>query len=274
MPSHTLFLLFGATVTVLGGWWIAVRWGIPSRRALLCVLMPALLSPFGARLLWAATHLPAIVQEPARLWAWDLVDVAMLGGLLMGLPGGWMVCRALRVSSRRFVDALVLPLGTGIALARVGCFLAGCCIGRPTNLPWGVVYPKGSLAHLQQALSNPFALLSGPTAVHPTQLYEALAALLGAILVLRAAPRLGRSELPLPDGVRGLSFLAWFALFRLGNEFLRVPSPTAGTPPWFWPLVYGVLAATAVVLVGSVVSSRERRITEQPGRCERRATVS
>ena len=47
---------------------------------------------------------------------------------------------------------------------RVGCFLNGCCYGRPTTLPWGVKFPPGSFASLE----------FGDTPVHPSQLYNAV----------------------------------------------------------------------------------------------------
>ena len=71
-----------------------------------------------------------------------------------------------------FAPSLVLGLG----LTRIGCFLAGCCHGEPTGLPWGVSFPAGS-----QASYNPLCISDGvipgsvaSLPVHPTQIYESM----------------------------------------------------------------------------------------------------
>jgi phosphatidylglycerol:prolipoprotein diacylglycerol transferase len=65
---------------------------------------------------------------------------------------------------RATCDAFAPGIALGHAIGRIGCFSAGCCYGKPTSLPWGVVF------------SNPMAKeISGtPLGVrlHPTQLYE------------------------------------------------------------------------------------------------------
>lgn len=63
----------------------------------------------------------------------------------------------------KMLDITAIGVALGHASGRVGCFLGGCCYGRPTHLPWGVRFRfLGRLPH-------PFA----GTAIHPTQLYEA-----------------------------------------------------------------------------------------------------
>lgn len=60
-------------------------------------------------------------------------------------------------------DFYIVALPLGHAIGRIGCFLAGCCHGRPTDLPWGVVF------------NHPHTLVAAPyvgVPLHPTQLYE------------------------------------------------------------------------------------------------------
>jgi phosphatidylglycerol:prolipoprotein diacylglycerol transferase len=80
------------------------------------------------------------------------------GGAL--LAGGVMILivwqRRLRMLE--LADLFVPAVLLGLALGRVGCFLNGCCYGRPTALPWGIGSPAGP-------------------STHPTQLYEAIACL-------------------------------------------------------------------------------------------------
>jgi phosphatidylglycerol:prolipoprotein diacylglycerol transferase len=74
-----------------------------------------------------------------------------------------------------YADAFAPAIMLGGAVGRVGCFLAGCCHGRPTDVAWAVHFPRLDAA------------------VHPTQLYDAaVAAGLGALL----ASRLPRRRFP------------------------------------------------------------------------------
>ena len=65
-------------------------------------------------------------------------------------------------------DLLVVPLCLTMAVARLGCFLHGCCYGTPSGLPWAVRFPHGSpawIAHVSAALLPPDAPASLP--IHP-----------------------------------------------------------------------------------------------------------
>lgn len=89
--------------------------------------------------------------------------------------------------------AVAIPLGQGIG--RIGCFLNGCCYGKPTDSPYGVVL-EGVLRH-------------------PTQLYEAVLdlSLAGLLFSMRTSPR--------PEGHLFRRFLVGYALIRFFLEFLR-----------------------------------------------------
>jgi len=266
VAAYTFFLVLGAAVTLLWGWAAAMWGGLGRWRALGCLLLPALLSPLGARLFYAAAHIPAIQHDPARLWAWELTDLAMFGGLLVALPAGWAACRLLAVSSFRLADALVPALGVGIALARMGCFLAGCCFGRETSLPWGVSFPRGSPAHLYQVLDNPLAFLRQPPPVYPTQLYEMTGALVGAGLVCWLSARAAGRGRAWGAGAKASAFLAWYSAFRVLNGYLRAPSPGSSLPLWFYTLLYGGLALAA--LLAWALQRRRVRHWESPASSE------
>jgi phosphatidylglycerol:prolipoprotein diacylglycerol transferase len=69
----------------------------------------------------------------------------------------------------RTLDVLSPSLALGIFLTRIGCFFNGCCYGRPTDLPWGVVFPRNCPAGEFQRMHP-----EGIVPIHPTQLYSAL----------------------------------------------------------------------------------------------------
>jgi len=134
----------------------------------------------GTVMVWA----PVVVG--AALMGSRLLYVAVHGGSLVGQAGGLssmggvaaivvVLAVAAQGSARRFADLAdaFAPAGmVALGIGRLGCFLAGCCWGKPTDLPWGVVFPE-----------------LGPPARHPVQLYSAaLDALLGCVLLRRRRP--------------------------------------------------------------------------------------
>jgi phosphatidylglycerol:prolipoprotein diacylglycerol transferase len=63
-------------------------------------------------------------------------------------------------------DAFAPGIALGHAVGRLGCFTAGCCYGKPTNLPWGVVFTSPLAKEIS---GTPLGV-----SLHPTQLYESL----------------------------------------------------------------------------------------------------
>jgi phosphatidylglycerol:prolipoprotein diacylglycerol transferase len=75
--------------------------------------------------------------------------------------------------------AFAIPLGHSIG--RLGCFLAGCCYGKPTSVPWAVTF-KNELA--EQLAGTPLHM-----PLHPTQLYESAAEFLNFLIIITLARR-------------------------------------------------------------------------------------
>ncbi len=80
--------------------------------------------------------------------------------ILIGLVGGYVGVIVAKWSldiTHPTGDSFAVPVAAAVAIGRLGCFVAGCCYGTPTSLPWGVVFPNVD---------------SQPR--HPTQIYEFL----------------------------------------------------------------------------------------------------
>lgn len=84
--------------------------------------------------------------------------ITWYGGLIGATLIGAIGCRIHGVSVKTFADCTAVAGAVGQSIGRIGCFLVGDDYGRPTDLPWGIAFPKGA----------------PPTdvPVHPTQLYE------------------------------------------------------------------------------------------------------
>ena len=118
------------------------------------------------------------------------------GGLILALLCGLVYCRAKKLRFLEMCDLFMPSLALGYAIARIGCFLNGCCAGGPTNLPWGVRF-------------------DGETSCHPTQIYAAVANVIIFFILTRLEKK------PSKPGFLLCSYVAMYALYRFLVEFLR-----------------------------------------------------
>lgn len=165
--------------------------------ALVAFVVVALLSLGGAAVL------DALLKWGER-GAFELRGATFYGGLLCALalyPLALLLCKNRRVPVYTRLCELAACIPAGHCLGRVGCFLGGCCFGKPTDSAFGVVFPEGS---------DPYGFYGGAIAVHPTQLYEA-AFLLALSFVLFFW--LKKDALPF--------YCILYGAWRFGIEFLR-----------------------------------------------------
>lgn len=129
----------------------------------------------------------------------------MLGGVLLALLTIFIFCKVKKISILKLCDVMIPAFGLGIFLTRIGCFLHGCCFGKPCDLPWGMVFPL---------LSPAGSILQGQH-LHPTQLYSSFYGLiiLLVILWLDRKPRF--------DGFLLSVFFMLYGVFRFAVDFLR-----------------------------------------------------
>lgn len=252
ITSYRLMFFAAALATFGIGLLVAWHRGAAPGHVAICLAAAALVAPIGARLWDAATKWPAYAADPSLLTSTSLHGMSLYGGLFSAAAVAAVASRPLGLNLARLADSVAPALGVGIALMRVGCFLAGCCFGKTTDLPWGVTFPAGSDAHVYQMLNDGHLFsLAGPKPVHPTQLYELLAALIAvgiaAVLIRRRAP----------DGVPFLAAIAWYDAFRIGNHYQRASASPAGTPDWFYPALYVILLTA--VLAGLAARPRSGR---------------
>jgi phosphatidylglycerol---prolipoprotein diacylglyceryl transferase len=245
LGAYASALALAAVATLAIAYWLARRRGLPAGRTALVLALSALAVPIGARLLHFALNPAVYLADPRALLALDPVGFAAYGGLLLAAAVGVAAARGLGLDLWRTADAAAPALGAGIAIVRIGCFLNGCCFGRVTSGPLGVVFPLGSPAHLRQIGDGVSGLLGPVLPVIPTQLIESggalIAALIAGVLMWRGAP----------DGVAFLAAAAWFSAVRWYDFGLRVFPPTFRAPGWFYPAVYAV-----IILVCGVLAAR------------------
>ncbi|MCZ0961747.1 prolipoprotein diacylglyceryl transferase [Paracoccus benzoatiresistens] len=141
------------------------------------------------------------------------------GGFAGVIATTWLFCRANGIPALRLADAMAVVAPIGLFFGRVANFINAELWGRPTDLPWGVIFP-GEAA---QACPG----ITGPCARHPSQLYEAgLEGLLLGLILFALVRRGGLRRPGLAFGV----FLTGYGLARMFVELFRVADAQFITP--------------------------------------------
>lgn len=161
----------------------------------------------GGRLAFIIEHLGEYRQYPLealKIWKGGLVFYGGFFGAII-LAGSFVWSK--KVPLLKYYDLLAPYVGLGYAIHRAGgCFMAGCCYGKPTDLPWGVAF------HDRRSLI-PDDLMG--VSLHPAQLYEALNGLVLFFLLLFLR---GRKK---ADGELTALFFLIFAVNRFIIEYFR-----------------------------------------------------
>ena len=208
LSIHTYGLMMGMGIFLAA--WGAARLGQKDGVPLDWLWDLALLITFGAvigsRLEYVRTHWVNFAANPIKILAIRDGGLVFYGGFVFTLLLMVGYIRWRRLSTLRILDIYAVYLPFGHAIGRIGCFAAGCCYGRPTDLPWGVRFPEGTAAPADIPL-------------HPTQLYEVAYNTLLYVGLYRFYQY--KRQNGLPDGQVFAALLIAYGSLRFINEFFR-----------------------------------------------------
>ena len=115
----------------------------------------------GSRILFVLINFDFFRQHPLQMFkVWE-GGLVFYGGLVPAAVVAFWVMKAHRLPVWKLADLISPLIALGLSFGRIGCFLAGCCYGKETSLPWAVVF------------RNPDSLARLNVPLHPTQLYDA-----------------------------------------------------------------------------------------------------
>lgn len=238
-------------VAILGGWWYLTRLlsrpGAPmsKRHADEFISWATLGVILGGRLGYALFYKPDMFVNPIELVKLWEGGMSFHGGLI-GLSGaGLIFAWRNNLPLLRFLDYIGVVTPIGEFCVRLANFVNGELWGRPTTLPWGIVFPG-----------------AGPEPRHPSQLYEA--GLEGLVMGLILWWMFFRTDARYyPGRIAGVG-LTWYAIVRFSLESVR--QPDAGLEHLSWGLTMGQTLSIPVLLVGLylVATSGRRRQRVEP----------
>ena len=167
------------------------------------------------------------------------IQGAVIGGALLVV----LVMRRRREPVLPLLDAFAPGAALAHGFTRLGCFAAGCCWGRPTDLPWAVVFP------------HPASAAPRGVPLHPAQLYEVV---LDALLALHIQRRLAAGGASPGDAF--WRYAGGYSLIRLLVQFLR--DDDAGH--LFLGMAHSQYLSLAMLAV-ALAMLRRSRATPRPG---------
>jgi len=137
----------------------------------------------GAKLMLIAVDWDYFRSRPGELLSLVRAGGVFYGGLIAASIVGFWLIRRYALPVWTTADLMAPGVALGHVIGRFGCLLAGCCYGRPTDVPWAITF------------TNPLAAANVGTPLqvplHPTQLYDAGAELLilGLLLITEGRGR-------------------------------------------------------------------------------------
>ncbi len=155
----------------------------------------------GARVLYYIVELPSIIKNPSILWDFEFGYV-VYGGIIGGVLVSYIYCKKKKVHFMEYFDLVMPQVALAQGFGRIGCFLAGCCYGRETKLPIGIVFENSKIA------PNGVKLM-------PTQLLSSAGDFLFAFLLMAYARKKRK------DGKVAALYLFLYSIGRFLIEFLR-----------------------------------------------------
>ena len=227
IPAYGVMLLLATLTGYLSVVYFSHREGLELKKLENLFLLTFFSALLGARVFYAVEH-HLTLKEFFKVWEGGL---DFFGGFIFAIFTVVAGSLYYRLPLWKVGDVAAVSLLLAHAVGRLSCWLAGCCYGKPTDLPIGVIFPPGPVA---------------PSGIplYPTQLMEATGNFIG-FLLLYLLYRRGKPF----DGFILALYLIWYGLERFLLEFLRgVTPPIAGLG-----LTWNQLVALGMVATGAVI---------------------
>ncbi len=198
----------------------------------------------GARLYYVAFNFSYYLSDPMEIPAIWHGGLAIHGGIIGGVVASILFCRRHSLKFWHMSDVAAPVLILGQTFGRFGNFMNGDAHGSPTDMPWGVVFPAGSIAGTEFP----------DMATHPTMLYE-MAINFGIFALLWFWLR-GRKHKD------GFGFALYLVLYSTGRFFVEI---FRADSLMFGPLKAAQLVSIALVAIALIVIFKKKLWSAEEG---------
>lgn len=245
---------FMLAVSFLLGIWLAGRrarkYGVDPQKILDLSVIIILAAVVGSRLLYVVFHLEQYAN-PLDMFALWQGGATFYGGFLLALAASYWWVQKNGISFLTVADIVAPSIALGLVFTRVGCFLSGCCFGKPTMHAWGCVFPPDSPAGSAAAQAAARMGLD-QVALHPAQIYSSLKGLVIFVVLMALQPVLRK---------RGATFGLFLVLYGVGRftiDFFRFYEESARV---LAGLSFNQVISVGLVALGLVLLARRAPAT-------------
>ena len=199
----------------------------------------------GGRLGYVLFYKPEILLSPLEILKLWEGGMSLHGGFLGVILGLWYFSKKNGLNLLRVCDYVAVATPFGLFFGRLANFVNGELWGRPTDLPWGIVFPG-----------------AGPEPRHPSQLYEA--GIEGIFMFIVLWIMFWKTDARYQPGKLVGTGLIIYGLGRSLVELVR--QPDAGLENLPWGLTMGQTLSLPMLIVGIylVMTANKRRIRVEP----------
>ena len=198
--TYGVMIAIGVILCVLMGYYRAKRMEMKAESvldlAILCVVMGFL----GAKGFFVILSWIQFLTDPLSVLGSS--GFVVYGGIIFGVVSALIYCKIKGIRFFEYFDLLAPSVSLAQAFGRLGCFFAGCCYGKETSLPIGIVFPEGCFAPAGVPLL-------------PTQLFSSAGDFVIAFLLIRMSGKMRHT------GDVGALYLMLYGIGRFCVEFLR-----------------------------------------------------
>jgi phosphatidylglycerol:prolipoprotein diacylglycerol transferase len=255
VTSYGLFLAIGMLLALFVASRLGARDGIPRERMYDLGLWTLIGGLVGSKILMF------FVEDNVQIFSLDFLRSGGVyyGGFLGGFLAVVVLIKYFKLPFWKVTDAFAPAVALGQVFGRQGCFAAGCCWGKPTDLPWGVHFTEAGHEYTGVPIYGPDG---SELYLHPTQLYESFFMLL-VFLFLFWLHR--RKKF---DGQVLIAYAIIYSIFRFLIEFVRADPRgdlfglTTLTGLSTSQIISLIVATGAIVFL--VIRARKTKLIEQP----------
>lgn len=195
----------------------------------------------GARILNILLNLQYYKINPPAVYAFKLTGFSIYGGLIGAFLTSLLLLKLHKKNIYQFYDSITMPFLFSFVIMKCGCFLNGCCAGRPTDSFLGVTFPIKNTSNITQIFSLLKTLINMPRKVYPTQLFEA-----GLILIFIPIAFIIYKSKKYYDGKLFAITTIYICIARLSIHFFRDFPYSETVVNFIYPAFYIAIIIVAV----------------------------
>ncbi len=235
--TYGVMIAIGVILCVLMGYYRAKRLEMKAEPVMDLTILCVVMGFVGAKVFFVILSWKQFLSDPLSVLGSS--GFVVYGGIVFGVVSALIYCKVKDIRFFEYFDLLAPSVALAQAFGRLGCFFAGCCYGKETDLPIGIVFPDDCFAPAGVPLL-------------PTQLFSSAGDFVIAFVLIRVTGKMRHT------GDVGALYLMLYGIGRFCVEFLRTNEQGG-----FFGLTTAQLISVVFIIVSVVLFIRNKRVAEK-----------